>query len=218
MGNAKYTIIRSGELPVSRWSGGTTTQLAIYPPHADYAARNFVWRVSTATVEAPESLFTALPGVSRKIMVLEGRMTLAHEGRYTKELGRGEQDAFSGDWTTRSRGRVRDFNVMTTEGESSLEMLEAEAGEVIAIAAGCVAGSGESLVLYFLSQAEIEVSGQNNTLHAMAVGDVFVSTTDADATTEDGGDNPNGCNKPLSLGLRNPSSALRVVVARVRHS
>lgn len=36
---------------VSRWSGGTTTQLAIFPPGASYADRDFLWRVSSAAVE-----------------------------------------------------------------------------------------------------------------------------------------------------------------------
>ena len=35
----------------SRWSGGTTTELAIAPAGADYGARDFLWRVSSATVE-----------------------------------------------------------------------------------------------------------------------------------------------------------------------
>ena len=77
-----YRIIRKGELPVSRWSGGTTTQLAIWPEGAVYAERNFVWRVSSARVETQESEFTSLPGVARCLMVLDGTLHLEHEGRY----------------------------------------------------------------------------------------------------------------------------------------
>ena len=29
---------------VSRWSGGITVQLAIFPPEAAYGARDFLWR------------------------------------------------------------------------------------------------------------------------------------------------------------------------------
>jgi environmental stress-induced protein Ves len=201
----KYTLTKRGDLPVSRWSGGTTTQLAIYPHGADYGARSFVWRVSTATVEAPESTFTPLPGVSRRIMVLEGRMTLVHEGHYTKELAVGEQDAFMGDWTTRSRGLVTDFNVMTVGGESTLEMLVAEIGEVVEVdCASPDAADPEicvSLVLYFLSAAEITLPEETLTAES---GDVLVATLPPDRET-------------LSLGLRAPSSALRVVAARILH-
>ena len=74
-----YRIIRKGELPVSRWSGGTTTQLAIWPEGAVYAERNFVWRVSSARVETQESEFTSLPGVARTIPI---------PSRYRSLLGR----------------------------------------------------------------------------------------------------------------------------------
>ena len=56
---------------VSRWSGGTTTQLAISPANALYADREFLWRVSSAVVELPESDFTPLPDYDRILMILE---------------------------------------------------------------------------------------------------------------------------------------------------
>ena len=49
----------------SCWSGGTTTEIFIWPEDADYAARRFAVRISSATVELEESDFTALPGVTR---------------------------------------------------------------------------------------------------------------------------------------------------------
>lgn len=200
MGKRSFALIKSADLPVSQWSGGTTTQLAIYPSGAVYAERDFIWRVSTARVEAEESLFTSLPGVSRIIMVLEGRMLLEHEGRYAKDLGAFEQDAFMGDWVTRSRGRVTDFNVMTTEGESALEVLELMPGESAGLpvshigeqpafhnreqsvldtgkqSAFHVGGqwAKKSVVLYFLSRMEIGLPGEGAII--AEAGDVLVGT------------------------------------------
>ena len=57
---------------VSSWSGGTTTQLAIEPENAEYKDRDFLWRVSSATVALEESVFTPLPDYERLIMTLEG--------------------------------------------------------------------------------------------------------------------------------------------------
>lgn len=51
-------------------------------------------------------------------MILEGKLTLIHEGRYTKELNTFDQDTFMGDWDTKSKGRVRDFNLMCKNGAS----------------------------------------------------------------------------------------------------
>ena len=65
---------------VSKWSGGTTTQVAIAPEGAVYADRDFLWRISSASVDLDESDFTALPDYHRWISTLEGRMTLSHQG------------------------------------------------------------------------------------------------------------------------------------------
>lgn len=123
-----FTITRRNELSTAKWSGGTTTQLAIWPEGADYATRNFVWRVSTARVEAEESEFTSLPGISRILMVLDGELLLRHEGRGETRLDRFGQDSFMGDWKTSSRGRVTDFNLMISDGAGAVEALEITPG------------------------------------------------------------------------------------------
>ncbi len=49
-------------------------------------------------------------------MLLKGELGLIHEGRYTKHLKPYEQDTFSGEWDTRSKGKVTDFNLMLKDG------------------------------------------------------------------------------------------------------
>lgn len=124
-------IIKKDDLAAVEWSGGTTTQLAIFPPQASYADRDFMWRVSTASVDAERSDFTPLPGVSRILMVLEGALQLTHNGSREVALHRFGQDSFPGDWKTESAGRVRDFNLMMKEGcrAGSIEALELFPGE-----------------------------------------------------------------------------------------
>ncbi|MDO7487102.1 HutD family protein [Peribacillus frigoritolerans] len=109
-------IIRKSEQITSLWSGGKTTQLAIYPEEADYSKRDFKWRISTADVEVDESLFTHLPGIQRIIMILDGEMSLQYQGKNGVHLKPFEKDRFDGGWTTRSIGRVTDFNLMLAEG------------------------------------------------------------------------------------------------------
>lgn len=93
-------LIRKSEQITSLWSGGKTTQLAIYPEEADYSKRDFKWRISTAEVEVDESLFTHLPGIQRIIMILDGKMSLQHQGKPSVHLSPFEQDRFDGGWTT----------------------------------------------------------------------------------------------------------------------
>ena len=58
-------------------------------------------------------------------MILDGTLWLKHEGHYETTLERFAQDNFSGDWKTISRGRVTDFNLMTTSGEGRVQIVEA---------------------------------------------------------------------------------------------
>lgn len=113
-----YSIkfVKKNEQTTNLWSGGKTTQLAIYPEDADYSKRNFQWRISTADVEVEESLFTHLPGIQRVIMIIDGEMYLEHEGKHSVVLKPFEQDRFEGGWTTRSKGIVKDFNLMLSYG------------------------------------------------------------------------------------------------------
>ncbi|WP_158534746.1 HutD/Ves family protein [Romboutsia maritimum] len=105
-------IIRSEEYKISKWSGGTTTQIYIYPEESTYNDLNFKWRLSSANVNLEESTFTHLPGISRKIMTLDNELILEHENRYTRNLKPFEVESFSGDWKTKSYGKVTDFNLM----------------------------------------------------------------------------------------------------------
>jgi hypothetical protein len=112
-------LVRKEEQSAGSWAGGTTTQLAIWPPEADYKRRDFMWRISTARVDLEESSFTPLPGFHRLLMILEGTVRLVHEAegvRRELSLNPFEQDAFEGAWSTVSRGRCVDFNLMTAPG------------------------------------------------------------------------------------------------------
>ncbi len=103
----------------SVWSGGTTTQLAIFPPDAVYAHRDFLWRVSSATVDLEESDFTPLPDYERLIATLEGDITLTHKGGAPITLQPFQVHGFSGGDATHSVGRCRDFNLMLRRGRAT---------------------------------------------------------------------------------------------------
>lgn len=109
----QINLTKKEQLNTSIWLGGTTTQLAIYPKEAIYKNLDFIFRISTATIEVEESTFTSLPNVSRVIMVLDGELTIQHKNQYTKQLKKFDTDFFSGDWETTSIGKVTDFNIMT---------------------------------------------------------------------------------------------------------
>jgi uncharacterized protein len=109
----KNHINRRVQQITSRWTGGTSTELAIFPAGSLYSNRDFSFRISTATIDLEESGFTPLPGIKRVLMVLDGDLQLYHEGRYGKRLQKFETERFSGDWITVSYGTGVDFNLMT---------------------------------------------------------------------------------------------------------
>lgn len=101
---------------MTAWSGGYTNELYIYPENSKYKERNFLFRISSATVNDEKSTFTKLNGVSRKLMPLTGNLKLCFNDNYERQLNKYEVESFSGDWDTTSYGKVTDFNLMTRSG------------------------------------------------------------------------------------------------------
>ncbi|MCM1988693.1 HutD family protein [Oceanirhabdus seepicola] len=123
-------VIRKKDFKTSEWSGGTTTQLMIHPQDSLYSERNFKWRLSSAKVDVEESTFTNLPGIWRIIMIIEGELKLKHKGHHKANLKPFQQDSFSGEYETRSFGKVTDFNLMMGKGcKGSLEHISLNNGE-----------------------------------------------------------------------------------------
>ena len=99
----------------SKWSGGETTELFIYPGDAQYKKRDFLFRISRATIPKEKSSFTKLPGVDRKLLLLSGETKLSFP--VTEQiLSIDEQVTFDGDWDTTSEGEATDFNLMLQNG------------------------------------------------------------------------------------------------------
>lgn len=112
----EYRIIKPEEYETGVWSGGTTTQLAIYPPGASYADRNFIFRLSSATVDTEQSEFTHMPDYNRWLMIFEGSARLVHSSEREVTLNPYDCDAFDGGISTVSFGRVTDYNLMLRKG------------------------------------------------------------------------------------------------------
>lgn len=105
-------IISKTEQKTSKWSGGTTTELFIYPENSIYSDRNFDFRISSAKIEIKESEFTNLPNYKRLLMILKGDVEIEHKNILTKKLNNFEAHSFLGDWPTSSKGTAIDFNLI----------------------------------------------------------------------------------------------------------
>ena len=126
--NMEKKLYKQENYKIGQWSGGTTTELAIYPANAEYLDRDFIWRLSSADSDQEESSFTKLPDFDRILMVLEGQVVLAHGEERTVQLGALEQDSFDGAIKTKCFGNLkRDYNLIMRKGcKGRMEILTAE--------------------------------------------------------------------------------------------
>lgn len=114
----EWNLLNRKDYSTTRWSGGTTTQLAIAPEGAQYAGRDFLWRISSARVELEHSDFTPLPGYDRFLTVLAGDLELKVGGEKRAPLPRLTVRPFDGGVPTQSWGRCTDFNLMVRQGQA----------------------------------------------------------------------------------------------------
>ena len=105
-------IIQSADITSKKWSGGTTSELFIFPEGSSFSEGNYSLRISLATVEHLHTTFTPLPDVTRTLLVINGSQHLQHEKHHTAKLRPYEQDTFSGNWLTHCTGISTNFNVM----------------------------------------------------------------------------------------------------------
>lgn len=178
----KLQVLKSENFELKTWSGGTTTELFIYPPTSEFGRRNFNFRISTATVEVEQSTFTALPNVNRTLMVLDGVMTLDHQNKHTTRLKKFDFDYFEGGWKTVSNGMCTDFNLMTM-GKTS--------GKLEAIVIGRDQEKAYTLdhkmgwVFLYVAQGGVTIR-TNSTIHELAMGELLTI------------DNPDNSNMQIS--------------------
>lgn len=117
-------IYSKEDCSTSSWAGGTTTQLWILPEDGNYASRDFVARVSSATVNLEESDFTALPGVTRYITPLSGSFILSHPNGQTVTMAPlSEPYRFDGGTATHCVGKATDFNLMLKGIDGNMTVL-----------------------------------------------------------------------------------------------
>ena len=133
-----------------RWLGGSTTQLAIWPENSVYSDGDFLWRISSATVDLGESDFTALAGYERFIMTLDNSVMLTHGGAETVKLPPFAVHEFDGDVPTHSVGRCTNFNLAVKKDEASGEMF-CVSSESRSKSFGIELTRGEMLVIHMLS-------------------------------------------------------------------
>jgi len=173
MGEISCKIYRQGNYKTSKWEGGTTTQLAIYPESADYTQGDFLWCLNITQLETSESNFTSLPDYNRILLVLSGEVILAHEGERIARLSTLEQDRFDGAYNTKSYGETTDYNLMVRKGwEGLMEVLLPTEQSTALVPVDCAQHEDISLGFYcHEGYAAVTVNGE---MHMLTQGSQLV--------------------------------------------
>ncbi|UYW01876.1 HutD family protein [Flavobacterium agricola] len=112
------THIRKSNLIPSVWQGGETFEYAIYPPTSTYAARNFLVRLSCATITSIPSTFTQFSGYQRFLVMLDNELHISHNG-VAEQYKKHELFTFNSNASITSTSLGNDFNLMLREDISA---------------------------------------------------------------------------------------------------
>ncbi|QCR32005.1 HutD family protein [Lysinibacillus sp. SGAir0095] len=155
-------LIKKDELHTAKWSGGSTTEIMIYPPEASYVGRQFEWRVSIATIEEEQTIFTKLKGFNRQTMVLEGTLKLNYLEQSSVNLTPYEQTIYQGDWKTTSEGVATNLNLITGPAISSMMKAEFFQTDYMNYPLSCIKDQNKEVHHLFIALEPFEVGGSLN--------------------------------------------------------
>ncbi|OHT45400.1 HutD family protein [Flavobacterium tructae] len=96
------------------WSGGLTYEYMIYPKTANYADRDFAFRISSATIEQEPSVFTQFKGYHRYLVMLDNGLDI-EINQEKKVYEQFEIMEFNSNDAVTSFTKGIDFNWMVSE-------------------------------------------------------------------------------------------------------
>ena len=70
----QYQIIKREDFIVHRWSGGTTSEIFLFPPSSCWEKKDFQIRISSADCRVDGAPYSDFTGFTRHILPLRGSM------------------------------------------------------------------------------------------------------------------------------------------------
>ncbi|HRX13689.1 MAG TPA: HutD family protein [Eubacteriales bacterium] len=158
-------ILDSKKFKTSLWNGGKTVEMFIFPSDASYQKGDFLFRLSSATIEDENTVFTVLPNVKRFLTPIDNTLVLTHtkDGQSREvTLDPLKVDVFDGGEETLCVGTGQDVNLMIKDGSQ---------GKMITFSGGKVIFSGDFLFIYALE----DITAGKNEETLIKKGEVAIS-------------------------------------------
>ncbi len=153
----KTKILRPSDYVQNEWTGGTTSQIFIYPDGASLSERDFYFRISSACIETDKSDFSKFEGYNRFFTPLNSGLELTSNGNAPKKINPLELFYFDGASETSAAGKCIDFNLIYRKSlKANLTVATYSKTEIISYKPF---PSSEFLLIYCWSGA-FEVLGQ----------------------------------------------------------
>lgn len=110
----KITILHKADVVASEWDGGKTYEYFIYPPESNYSERNFLFRISSASIDKVPSQFTRFENYQRYLVMLDNSLELVRNGN-TERYEKHELFTFDSNDAIVSSSLGTDFNIMVAK-------------------------------------------------------------------------------------------------------
>jgi environmental stress-induced protein Ves len=108
------SLLPKKDCKASIWSGGLTYEYMIYPKTANYTDKDFIFRISSATIEGIPSEFTKFKGYHRYLVMLDNSLHI-EVNKEKKVYEKYEIMEFNSDDDVISYTKGIDFNWMVSE-------------------------------------------------------------------------------------------------------
>lgn len=72
----EFILISKQNININYWNGGETFEYFIYPEHTNYADKDFLFRISSATIQKVPSEFTRFSGFERFLVMLDNDLLI----------------------------------------------------------------------------------------------------------------------------------------------
>ncbi len=146
----KTKLIKFNELNASNWANGKTYEYYIYPNNADYQNKDFLFRISSATIDNEPSNFTNFIGYQRFLCMLDNSLLLKINNKEIK-LEPYQLVEFKSEDSVISYTTGNDFNLMIKEDIKDYQ---------VEITHGFFALENDFIIVYSLNNNEVFINDQ----------------------------------------------------------
>lgn len=148
--------VKNIDLNPKVWSKGSTSEYFIYPESADYSNKDFLFRISSATIDEVPAVFTKFDGYLRYLVMLDSSIDLEiNESRAVVAKHTIINFSSRNDVTSFSVGQ--DFNLMVNESIKS---------SYVQIQKGLVTSNSSFFIAFALSPCSILVNNKKYELNS----------------------------------------------------